>query len=295
MKKRRTGPILGVKFGLRCDDIFSLPRIYCGHSDGQGVLAVSGYAGLVMILHFMVELLLLMGTACLYGRPVPWGRVLLGAGLGGLYAGTCLLSRFSFLSAIGWHLISILGVGMIAFGISAGGLRMGAVFLLFNLALDGIASGFSGEGLWCLAVGAVIILLMCLVGFRFRSAGEYVPVELTYNHRHLHIMALHDTGNTLLDPVTGRPVLIVGADTAYQLTGLTQQQLRSPLEAMVTAKIPGLRLIPFHTVGQSTGFMLALKIQEVKIGNKKGSCLVAFAPEGLREKSAYQALTGGVA
>lgn len=255
---------------------------------------MSGYAGMVMILSFAVELLLLLGADRLYGHPALLGRVFLGAGIAGVYAGACLLPQVLFLSGFLWRLIVLILVALIAFGVSVSGARRGAVFLLLNLALDGIASDFSMESLWCLAVGAAVMAGMCMFGFRNRGSDDYVPVEITHAGKHLRITALRDTGNTLLDPVTGRSVLIVGADAAHELTGLTRQQLRAPLEAMISAGVPGLRLIPYHTVGQSTGFMLGLRMQDIKIGNKKGSCLVAFAPEGLNRRGTYQALTGGV-
>jgi len=103
---------------------------------------------------------------------------------------------------------------------------------------------------------------------------------------------LEDTGNCLRDPVTGASVLVVGAQAARLLTGLTQQQLRSPLTTLGT--IPGLRLIPYRTVGTGAGLLLAMRFQNVRIGSWQGSTLVAFAPEGLEMGHPYQALTGGL-
>lgn len=255
---------------------------------------MSGYAGIVMILNFLVELLLLLGADRLYRHPPNWWRTVLGAEIAGLYAGACLLPQFSFLSGTVWRFVSLAFVAWLAFGTSISALRRGAVFVLLNMALEGIASGFNRESLWHLAAGALITILMCAIGFQSRGGTDYVPVEINYEGKRIQMTALRDTGNTLLDPVTGRSVLIVGADAAYQLTGLTQQQLRTPLETMGTAGVPGLRLIPYHTIGQSTGFLLAMRMQEIMIGNQKGSCLVAFAPERLNREGAYQALTGGV-
>ena len=118
-----------------------------------------------------------------------------------------------------------------------------------------------------------------------------MPVELAYGDKHLHITALQDTGNTLRDPVTGRDVLVVGADVASELIGLTPHQLQSPVESV--GVLPGLRLIPYHSVG-TRSFMLAMRLQNVKIGTWQGSSLVAFAPEGLSSEGTYQALTGGL-
>ena len=87
-------------------------------------------------------------------------------------------------------------------------------------------------------------------------------------------------------------MLVVGGDVAGELTGLTKEQLKSPLDSM--GVISGLRLIPYHTVDRNTGFLLALKLQNTRIGSWRGSTLVAFAPEVLNREGAYQALMGGV-
>ena len=255
---------------------------------------MSGYAGIVMIINFFVELLLLLGTDRLYRHPTGWWGTMLGAGVASLYAGACLLPRFCFITGVIWRLIIYMIAAWLAFGTDISALRKGAVFVLMNLALEGITSGFNRENLLLLAVGALVTTFLCTIGFQNNRSTDYVPVEIKHGGKSLQMTALRDTGNTLLDPLTGRSVLIVGADAAYQLTGLTRQQLRTPVETMGAAGVPGLRLIPYHTIGQATGFLLAMRMQETMIGDKKGSCLVAFAPEGLNGEGAYQALTGGV-
>ena len=115
-----------------------------------------------------------------------------------------------------------------------------------------------------------------------------MPVEIAYGGRSLRLRGLRDTGNGLKDPVSGRSVLVVGAEAAQALTGLTAQQLARPLENL--GAIPGLRLIPYRTVG-SRGFLLGMQLQKVRIGSRKGSVVVAFAPMGLEGN--VEALIGG--
>ena len=88
-------------------------------------------------------------------------------------------------------------------------------------------------------------------------------------------------------------MLIISADVASRLTGLTQTQLRNPMETLVLPPISGLRLIPYRSVGNAGGFLLAKRFADVTIGEKKQSALVAFASEGLGKGEIYQALTGG--
>lgn len=252
------------------------------------------YLDLVILLNFLVDLLLLLGTNRLCGYPASAGRAALAAGLGGLYGGACLLPGFGFLGNFLWRLVSLAALASIAFGISKSALRRGVVFVFLCTALGGAAAGMGTGGFLGLVLAAAVICLMCVVGFRGK-VGErsFVKVELTYQGNQVSLTALQDTGNTLRDPVSGKPVLVVGAETAQKLTGLTMQQLRSPLESV--GALPGLRLIPYRAVGKEGGLLLAMKLQNVKIGSWKGSSVVAFAPEGLGGENEYQALTGGAA
>lgn len=246
----------------------------------------------VFLLNFLVDFLLLLAATRICGYPIRGGRTLLAALLGGVYAACCLLPGFYFLGNTLWRVVSLGGMAVIAYGFTKSALRRGIVFALLSLALGGAVMGMGKGGVVGILCAAAVLCLLCCFGFQGRIGGTtYVPVELTYGDKHLRITALQDTGNTLRDPVTGRDVLVVGADVASELTGLTPRQLQSPVESV--GVLPGLRLIPYHSVGTHS-FMLAMRFQNVKIGTWQGSSLVAFAPEGLSSEGAYQALTGGL-
>ena len=89
-------------------------------------------------------------------------------------------------------------------------------------------------------------------------------------------------------------MLVISPEIAGRLTGLTLKQLQHPLETIALRPIPGLRLIPYRSVGNAGGFLLAKRFEDVTVGEKKQSALVAFASEGLGKGEIYQALTGGM-
>ena len=207
-----------------------------------------------------------------------------------------MLPRFRFLGNTLWRIVILCLMGWVAFGCNKSALRRTVVFVVLCMALGGIAQGLGGGGGGSLLASAAALSGMCLLGFRDRPGSvSYVPVELSYGGKQMRLTALCDTGNTLFDPVTGRPVLVVGAEVAQQLTGLTLQQLRSPVSSMEQSRLPGLRLVPYRTIGQHSGMLLAMRFSGVRIGNWQGSSLVAFAPEKLSDDGRYQALTGGAA
>lgn len=245
----------------------------------------------VMLLNFLVNFLLLLGAGQLCGYPVRFGRAVFGAGLGGLYAGACLLPGFYFLGNFIWRIVSLGVISVATYGFSSSALRRGLIFVILCLGMGAVAMGVGQGGVLGIVCVICVLCVLCCIGLQGRICGTtYIPVELSYGKKHLRLTALLDTGNTLRDPISGQQVLVIGADAASELTGLTREQLQRPVESV--GALPGLRLIPYRSIG-SNGFLLALRLQNVKIGKRKESTLVAFAPEGFGREGTYQALTGG--
>ena len=254
------------------------------------------YVDAVMAINFAVDFLLLLGTERLSGIHGSRKRLLAAALLGALYSGVCLLPDFRFLGNAVWRTVSLVLMGSIAFGWSRSAAQRCGLFGVLSLALGGMATAvgrsdlpalaLAGVGLWCLC---------CMSGMSCPVSREYIPLEIQYGQQLVKLLALRDTGNTLRDPITGKQVLVINSDAAAKLTGLSSQQLQTPLETVAKRPIEGLRLIPFHTVGQGSGMMLAMAFDSVIINGRKERCVVAFAPENFGEKGVWQALVGGTA
>jgi hypothetical protein len=255
---------------------------------------MAGYLETVILLNFAVDLLLLAGSSRLSGFPVGWGTAILGAALGGIYAGCCMLPGFQFLGNFLWRCVSLGLMGTIAFGMSLSGLRRSLVFSLLSMALGGIALCMGTGGVTGLVAGGAVLLVCCL-GFRFPPGSrEYVPVELPHGDKCQRLLALRDTGNMLRDPITGQAVLVVDADAGETLLGLTPRQLCDPVAAVASAGVPGLRLLPYRSLGSPKGMLAAIRLENTKIGDFQGSALVAFAPQKLDSEGIYRGLTGGI-
>ena len=213
------------------------------------------------------------------------------AGVGALYAAACLVWPLSGWQETITHILCLTVMAWIAYGISFSALRRGGVFVLLSMALGGVAQVLELGSFTGILMAAGALGGMAALGLLPQKTGMILPVELRYRGKVIKLDALQDTGNCLRDPVTGQSVLIIGAGFARELTGLSLEQLRDPVQTM--GAIPGLRLIPYKTVGQGAGLLLGLKLEDVKIGKERGSRLVAFATEEFSDGT-YQALTGGV-
>ena len=252
------------------------------------------YLDLVLLVNFLVDFLLLLAAERLCRFPIKLGKLLLAAGIGTIYAGLCFLPGFRiFGSGVGRFLVLGL-MSVTAFGWNKSALRRGAVFTFLSMALGGIALGLGNGGVAALLAAAGGVCVMCFLGFRGGvAAKEYVSVRLTYQGITRELVALRDTGNALTDPITGQAVLVVGADVAKQMLGLTPEQLQAPMETLVHSKIPGLRLIPYRSVGNGNGMLLAVRMDRVELEKRETGNLVAFAPQMLGAGE-FQALAGGV-
>ncbi len=256
---------------------------------------MADYRGLVVLLDFLVNFLLLLGTNRLRQAPLSVGRCALGAAIGGLHCALCLLPGFSFLGNLLWRTVCICGICCVAFGLERESITRGVIFFFLTMALGGISTAVGKGGAFTIAAGAVALFILCILGSRESAqTGKRIPVIIQKGNVVKKIVALHDTGNTLKDPVTGQAVLVLDGTLAWDLAGLTMEQLLSPIETMASSRVSGLRLIPFRSVGCSCGMMLATRVDQVWINGNKGGNLVAFAPQTIGSSSTYQALSGGI-
>ncbi len=251
------------------------------------------YLDLVVLLNFLVDWLLLCGSSKLCGYPTKQKRLVLAAVLGAAYAGLCLLPGWHFLAGGLWHLLALGAMGAIGFGLSKGAMRRSVVFFLLSMALGGLATGLGSGGIWTLALAAIGLWALCCLGFGGSIGSSYVPVTILHRGQRLQLTALVDTGNSLHDPLSGRPVLVAREEIAGKLLGLSAEQLRSPIQTMGSGACKGLRLIPYHAVGVSCGFLLAFSPEGVWIDGKKTDHLVAFTPNKIGQGQAFEALAGG--
>lgn len=265
-----------------CDRLFQCGAVNCP----QGGEAVPVYLDVLVVLNFLVDLLLLLGTNRLSGHPPQIKRAIPAAALGGIYGGICVLPWGTFLAGTLWRTVVLSLMALICFGFRGDALRRGILFILLSMALGGVATGLSGGGFWAIVLSAGAVCGMCLLGFRGRAGGNYLPVEL----EGYRFTALRDTGNSLTDPITGQSVLVVSAKLGKRLLDLEPAELADPVS--ILHKVKGGRLIPYRAVGASS-LLLARRYDQVKIGRWKGSCLVAFAPDEIGQGRGYEALTGG--
>ena len=145
-------------------------------------------------------------------------------------------------------------------------LRLWGLLLLVSLARETpvMAGGLLGPSLGMR--GILIAAALCygalslVLGRQFthtRTRGELQELTLTRQGRSVKLLALRDTGNTLQDPLTGRPVVVVEGEKLRpllpELPRLDRQSLTHPVELLRdlegTAGDLRLQLLPYRAVG----------------------------------------------
>jgi len=250
------------------------------------------YADGVMLMNFLVDFLLIMGTNRLTGYPMKAVRASMGAAVGSLYSGVCLLPGFRFLGGSLWRIVSLAAMSGIAFGWKRESVRRSAFLVFLSMALGGMVIVLGNGSAVALVLAAIMTILLCVMGGGKIRHRRFVTMELRYRDTCRKLTALVDTGNLLTDPLTGQSVTVVGANIAREMVGLSKQQLLDPVGTLGKTNLTGLRLIPYRSVGTPAGMLLAISMDEVRINGEMAGKIVAFSPE-IFEEEGFEALTGG--
>ena len=125
-------------------------------------------------------------------------------------------------------------------------------------------------------------------------------MTVTLDGRTVRLDALVDTGNTLADPLSDAKVLVAEWEAVRGLFDAAlpvEAALRDPVEGVATlAAALGaqrVRMIPYRSVGVSSGMLLAVRVDGAVIGGRvEERLLVALCPGKLSANGNYTALVG---
>ena len=275
------------------------------------------YIDILFVTNLFLNYLLLRCTALLDSNPVRRLRLLLAAGVGGLFSLSILLPELSLPLSLLLKIVCCTVTVLCAFPLrgkraffrtaafffTASFLFAGAMLALWLLtAPRGMVyrngSVYFDLSILTLAVSALVCYCVILVITRLtrKSAPQNHLCELTVCHGGKSIAgkALFDSGNALCEVFSGAPVIVAQADF---LSPLMPPELRLPLEALQAAPAAGIRLIPYHAMNGS-GVLPAFRAEKVLLhcaGKRYESSetYLAPAPKAL-SCGEYDALVGTV-
>lgn len=280
------------------------------------------YIDSLFLLNFVVNYLLLLASARLAGEIFYRLRMAAGAALGAAYAAAVFFPGMGFLLHPLCKLAAAVLMLLCAFGGSRRLLRVTLVFFGVSAAFGGgifAVELLGGKGLSldngifysamdlrlillsAAACYVVVTLVFSRMARHAAPARELIPAVLTLGTRKVALTALVDTGNTLTDPATNRPVMVAEGEKLRHLFPEGEAPelplLRDPvfgLERLSSGAMKGrYRLLPYQAVGVDCGMLLALRLDRVQVGEEDyGGILVALSPNRLSDGGSYSALIG---
>ena len=144
-------------------------------------------------------------------------------------------------------------------------------------------------------LAGIIAIIMLIYFFRKRSKHVFKDVVISISGKVKEIRLLLDTGNLLREPYTGKPVMIVEKNA---LKSVIDGDLFNDLDEMLKGKetIPdGMFLIPYRSLGNSSGFLLGIKPDFValkKNGKKFYNVVIGICDENISETKSYSGIFG---
>lgn len=274
------------------------------------------YIDMLFLMNLIANYLLLLGAGRVAGAVLRRWRIALGAAAGALYAVLVFLPHMEWMALWPCKVLSGVLMSLIAF---AGECRLLRVTLTFFAASAGLAglvlavellgntsltleNGVLYSSLDLRLLLLLFVLCYFILSLCFRRTGrhgqrELVKLSIALAGESMELTALLDSGHTLTDPATNRPVVVAdgslfrrflpqGVDPARPVEGVKRCQ---------EAGLSGTRLIPYRAVGVDCGMLLALRAQSVTAGNRNlGQLLIALSPTAVDDGGGYQALIGGI-
>ena len=254
------------------------------------------YLDRVVLLNLAVDYLLLLATARLAGLPLRRRRLGLCAALGAAYAAAVFLPGCRELAHPLCRLAAGTAMCRLAWRRERRPWRLTALFFLLSGALAGLLLAMGS------AIGFGLLLHLVFRQGARHEGGELMDVTVSLQGRRQRLRALHDTGNTLRDPVSGQPVLVLEQDALRELwppEAARIVEMRLPPEEKMARlhRLDGTcrwSLLPFCAVGTEAGLLLAVRSDYVKVGSiTYPRILLALTPGAVSDGGGYQALWGG--
>ncbi len=259
------------------------------------------------LLELIIDYFLLLGTAKVCALPYRRLRFLAGAALGAGWSCASFLPELSWLAAPVMRPVLAMGMTLTAFGDQRRLFRCFGAFLGVSALFGGAvyAAGLlrlaqtGGTGPLLRLDMRVLVLAFAIcwaaVSLLFRAgtknaARRIRDVTVERAGRSVRLRALEDTGNSLVDPISGCAAFVAEAAALGELfPGPEAALLRGPPTEAVL-RIPGMRLIPYTGVGGG-GLLLAFRPDRITVdGRERRDLIAAVASAPLGADGMYDAV-----
>lgn len=276
---------------------------------------VAVYLDAYLLINTIFNALTLLLVARVSGHATTWSRLCLSTVVGTVYSLLPLLPYSQITCSWPARLMVLMVMILIAFDLRTWGqlVRLMLYCLLVVSVLGGATYALAANNVFpfksvkpissfIVVLAAAIVVMSGTAIWRHLRTNAwkgtlFVPVEVTLNGRELVVKMMLDTGNSLIDPLSKKPVIVVRYGALKSLlpprvAAVMQQPLDADwidLQEINTDWIARFRLIPFNSIGHHNGWLLAFKPDRIRVKQDQEWCvcqaLVAvvddkFLPQG---------------
>ena len=221
------------------------------------------YADSLFLVNFVMDLYLLLLVNRSSFRTATPGRLLLGAALGGLGG----LLPYLLPGAVPVKMGAGIAVGTVGMLLTAFPVKsfrmflklleklvfysfcMGGALLFLIRAVPGLKKSLTGV-FGILGAGGICFLFLWRLRAREVQKESLCRAVLSCRETRLEVTGLVDSGNSLTEPISGRPVCVVSEDVMDSLKG----------------KLPeGCRAVPYHSIGKRRGILVSYLLPKLQL------------------------------
>ncbi len=276
------------------------------------------YLDVLFAVNAVMDYATLAAAAGLAGVHVKRARLLIAALLGGGYA--LLAAMWEWLAWFPLRIICGIGVCVSAFGGKQPLRRLCLLYFLVTAAFAGFAMALGaatgrrlllGAGYYIALPLRLLLLAMAVSyavsGIFLRGDALHGPIRrevetlrIQFRGGEISARVLHDTGNTLKEPMSGRPAVVLDRGCAENLLGqyagildgLSTGNAVGRLAALPPELARSFGLLPYSAVGTEQGLLLYFRPDHVcRADGKPLDCVVAISPKPLGQGK-YDGLVG---
>lgn len=220
------------------------------------------YVDVHFVENMLLDMLVLLSVSLLFGKKTALWRLLLSSALGGAGAVLILWLRFGYGVA---YLLSVLVLDIAMCLLLFASIKQLPLQVIYFHGLSFVYTKISNclEALGITRFGRLVssILLVATVflvsAYKKRQESRRLyAVRIMERGKAFDFKALFDTGNSLIDPYTGKPVSIV--------------EENEDIRTWIREKPQKYRLIPFRSLGKENGLLEGTEVDELIICGSDG-------------------------
>ncbi|NLJ84462.1 MAG: sigma-E processing peptidase SpoIIGA [Halanaerobiaceae bacterium] len=284
------------------------------------------YADITLLNNFFMTIAIIWATANIMEIKYSWFRLFLGANIANLYLLVVFILqqyRFYFFINFILHISLNIITAILILKISFPGLQrtrfikaLGNLYLITFIGMGTTLSIFYvygdspfNTGFLKIIIGLLVLYLLGNTGWkiiqRYKLPDEfYLPTVIYCQNKEVSLTGLLDTGNSLSDPISNLPVIIVNLATlipifpeemqAEMMTGeVCEMDLVEVFQKNNLAH--RIRLLPFSDLGEEKGLLLGFRPDLVELFYKGElirveKCVIGISTRMLDLDNCYQAL-----